>query len=474
MVANDKNIKSGLQALNFKSAVVTEEVPTLIPANAYNALIEGDDNPVFSNEMLEWPCRGSGGIYEKGFFNEFINKLKERPYPGSKRGHEWKSRPSTDFYTIGGKVATNADGKSGKVYLKMYIPKHGDETTNEGFIRDVRAKIVNYSLVSYPEYVTKTEDANGEKKEVRHFIGSKGGERNDAVEYGMGAMKQTVNAENADGERVSSYCFNWAKRKIRNGQFEVLKRMQWGENDYQTALGPEGDDWHNVGKHFLCRNSSADENARERYLYPIGKDGKVYRSALAALKAKANGETLKACENLIKRIDDKREKSLNGGSEVDREELLATLKNMVANGQISLAEIAKGVGLENLVRNETDNENAKIVAMLNGRRMEDILAENKAHTEAVVETKVLALVGSKTLKMGDGTEKENPVYNYVRNSVLGKTGDELNGALEAMKTDTVFVTLNKSLADGESEINRVADGASGNAGANGPQPALTY
>ena len=142
---------------------------------------------------------------------------------------------------------------------------------------------------------------------------------------------------------------------------------------------------------------------------------------------------------------------------MDREELLATLKNMVANGQISLAEIAKGVGLENLVRNETDNENAKIVAMLNGRRMEDILAENKAHADAIAEAKVLALVGSKTLKMGDGTEKENPAYVYVRNAASGKSGDALEAALAGMKDDAVFASLNRALADGNSAINTVVN-----------------
>jgi len=244
-----------------------------------------------------------------------VNKLKDRPYPGSKRGHEWRSRPCTDFYTIGGKVTTNADGKSGKVFLKMYVPKLGDTTSNEGFIRDVKAKMVNYSLVSYPDYVVKTEDANSEKHEVRHFIGSKGGERNDAVEHGMGAMKQTVNkraAEKADGlafecngegERVSKVCYRYALRKIREGRYEAHKGFQWGEKDYETALGPEGDDWGNVAKNFLGRNNNATKETRERYLYPMCKGGKVYRSALTALKAKAAGEMKAACVNLIAKLD---------------------------------------------------------------------------------------------------------------------------------------------------------------------------
>jgi len=483
MFLNDNGTKDNLCVLNFSGSVVTEDVPTLIPVTTYNSLIANDDDPVISTEMLEWPCRGTGGIYEKEFFDEYVNKLKDRPYPGSKRGHEWQSRPNTDFYTIGGKVTSDADGKSGKVFLKMYVPKHGDTTSNEGFIRDVKSKIVNYSLVTYPEYAIKVEDVNGEKREVRHFIGSKGGERNDAVEYGMGAMRQTVNKSdgddnllfeaNADGETVSRFCYRWANRKIREGKYEAHKGFQWGEEDYKTALGPEGDDWHNVGKHFLCRNDNATEETRERYLYPIGKGGKVYRSALTALKAKATGETKAACENLIKKLDDKRKKSLNGGNGMELAELLATLKTHVANGQVSLAQIAEGVGLANLVRNETDTENAKIAAMLNGRRMEDILAENKAHAEAIVETKVLALVGNKTLKMGDGTEKENPAYVYVRNAAAGKSGDELDKALGAMKTDPVFASLNKALADGESAINKVIDGKANNATGQ-PNAVMTY
>jgi len=467
MSANNAN--KDLCVLNFKSSAVTEDVPTLVPLSVLNALQEGDGDPVISTEMLEWPCRGSGGIYEKEFFDEFVNKLKDRPHPGSKRGHEWWSRPNSDFYTIGGKVVANADGKSGKVFLKMYVPKRGDTTSNEGFIRDVKAKMVNYSLVSYPDYVIKVEDADGEKREVRHFIGSKGGERNDAVEYGMGAMRQTVNKSGEDmhddllfendgtGESVSKVCYKYALRKIREGRYEAHRGFQWGERDYETALGPEGDDWGNVAKNFLGRNNSAAKETRERYLYPICKGGMVYRSALTALKARASSEMKAACENLIAKLDAKRAKSMNGGNGMELTELLATLKNYVANGQISMAEIAESVGLANLVRNETDAENAKVVAMLNGRRMEDILAENKAHAEAIVEARVLALVGSKTLKMGDGTDKENPAYVYVRNAASGKSGDALEAALAGMKDDAVFASLNRALADGNSAINTVVN-----------------
>jgi len=470
MLLNGEAKKDGLRVLNFSGSIVTEEVPTLIPDAAYGALLCGDADPVFSTEMLEFPCRGSGGVYERGFFEEYVGKLKDRPHPGSKRGHEWTSRPCTDFYTIGGKVVANADGKSGRAYLKMYVPRHGDSSSNEGFIRDVKAKIVNYSLVSYPEYVVKIDDSGGERREVRHFIGSKGGERNDAVEYGMGAMKQAVNKSeggetdgigfeaNADGESVSRFCYRWACRKIREGRIEAHRGFQWGEKDYEAALGPEGDDWHNVGKHFLCRDNNATVETRERYLYPIGKGGKVYRSALSALKARSSGETKAACESLIRKLDAKREKSTNGGNGVEKRELLEALKNMVDNGQISLAQIAEGVGLASLVRSEADAENAKAVALLNGRSLADVLAENKAQRDAIAESKVLALVGSKTLKTGDGAERENPAYVYARNAVAGKAGEDVDKALEGMKADSVFASLNAALADGESAINRVANG----------------
>ena len=103
-------------------ALSANDIPTLIPDSAMNALLNGDDNPYYKVKAIDYPATGTGGVYEGDFFKSFINKLKDTPFPGSKRGHENTSRPSSDFYTVGGKVVPK-DENSGTAYLKMYIPK---------------------------------------------------------------------------------------------------------------------------------------------------------------------------------------------------------------------------------------------------------------------------------------------------------------------------------------------------------------
>jgi hypothetical protein len=91
---------------------------------------------------------------------------------------------------VGGKLEKNGDG-SGKVYFKNYIPPNGASGSNETFITENKTDMVHYSLVSY----TKDELERNEDGQVVmvNVIESIKGERNDAVEYGLGAMDQKTN-----------------------------------------------------------------------------------------------------------------------------------------------------------------------------------------------------------------------------------------------------------------------------------------
>jgi len=98
------------------------DIPTLVPDSALSALTNGDSAPFYKVEAIDFPAKGSGGVYDGSFFKSFINVTKNRPIPGSKRGHEWVSRPASDFYTVGGRVDSADNGKTGTAYLKVYIP----------------------------------------------------------------------------------------------------------------------------------------------------------------------------------------------------------------------------------------------------------------------------------------------------------------------------------------------------------------
>lgn len=185
-----------LVLLNYKQSVVNKKIdpdsiPTLVPDKALKEFQKDDPDPYYKTQKIEFPIVANGLNYQKSFFESFISKLNERPIPGSKSGHNLFSseRPPTDFLLIGGKIESKSKEK-GFVYFKNYIPKNGATTTNETFIKENKSDMVHFSLVTYPKYeVLEDKDGN----EIVNIIESLYGERNDAVEYNLGAMKQETN-----------------------------------------------------------------------------------------------------------------------------------------------------------------------------------------------------------------------------------------------------------------------------------------
>ena len=293
-------------AVDEKIRVLGEnEVPTLIPSEKLLVLTNGDGNPYFKIQAIKYPIRGSGGIYEESFFQSFVDVTNSRPIPGAKRGHWRANRPESDFYMIGGKLEPNGDG-TGTVYFKNYIPPLGDGSDNARFIQDAKAGIVNFSLVSAPSY---TVDENG----IYHFTGTEGYERNDAVEFGTGAMKQQTNSEE---------------------ETEILDLLKNGNVDKTSP-------W------IECENEDDAIYYRENQ---IGKSGKIYRSALRSLAAR--GPETGATE-LLAIMDSK-------GEKMNKEEMLLKLTNMRTNGELTNVELAKAFGLvlenaEEVTRLKTEN-----------------------------------------------------------------------------------------------------------------------
>lgn len=179
---------------NNKKAVLKinpDDVPTLVPKDKMNKLLSGDENPYFKIEAIDYPIVANGYNYVESFFEEFISKTKERPMPGSRDGHhlDWGKRPPTDLFMVGGKLEKKKNGK-GTVYFKNYIPPMGESGDNSAFIKLNQVDMIHYSLVSY----TRDEVMREKDKVTINVVGSVKGERNDAVEYGLGAMDQKTNS----------------------------------------------------------------------------------------------------------------------------------------------------------------------------------------------------------------------------------------------------------------------------------------
>lgn len=192
-------MKKELRRLNFSDAgaeavlnIDPDTIPTLVPKSIMDEWLKNDSAPYYKLQKINYPIKANGIFYDESFFESFLSKTKERPIPGSKSGHEmyWGKRPPTDLLLVGGKIEKNGDG-TGSIYFKNYIPPKGDSGDNEIFIRENRSGMVHYSLVTYPEEDIIINE-NGE--EEIHCTKSIKGERNDAVEYDLGAMKQVTNA----------------------------------------------------------------------------------------------------------------------------------------------------------------------------------------------------------------------------------------------------------------------------------------
>jgi hypothetical protein len=266
----------------------------------------------------------------------------------------------------------------------------------------------------------KKNEKTGEMERI--FTASKGMERNDAVPFEGGAMPQAVNSKD--------YFYDEAKSLIEQGQINY--------------------------------KSKSDE---------IIDNGQVTYSALRRFAACAGSRTPGLCE-LVSLADKKRNRRKTMGDEdkvITKEEALKVLKGLYANGLVSMAEIAEGIGSNapEFVRNEADKKNAELVKAVNEKlgdspveKIETMLNTRQETEKLLVENAVREQVGSPKIKNAKGEEVENPAYAYALKMCNGKAGKSLREALDSLKEDPIMVTLRGSQADANSEFNRIEDGGS--------------
>jgi hypothetical protein len=427
--------QKGVVYLNFKTAKTQlpdpQTLPTLIKSDVMAALLKNEENPRYFIEAIDYPAKGSGGIYTEQFFESFLDRMKVHPFGGNKLlNHPFPEK--NDFYTVGGKIEKSGSGESGTVYFKVFVPSMGYETTNSGFIRDLDAKNVHFSLCTMPEYEMRKNEKTGEME--TYFIKSIGMERNDAVPYEGGAMEQRVNSKEHDYEQARSL--------IENGRV-----------DYKSKS--EGDE--------------------------IIRNGQVTYSALRRLAASAGSRTPELAE-LVSLADKQRNRRKIMGDEdkvITKEEAIKILAGFFMNGLVTVAEIAKGIGstAPTFLRNEKDGENEKLANSVRERLGDnpleklDKLINTKAENEKfLVQNAVRSQVGPEKLKNAKGEETENPAYEYAMKVCNGKAGQELKNALEALKTDSIMLRLLGDQADHTTEFNRIEGG--GSAQSNAAKPAV--
>lgn len=434
---------------NRANPLTPEQVPTLLPAEIMSQLSIGDTEPYFRIQSIDYPAIGASPLYNKSatylesFFISFVDIMNQQPIPGSKRGHEFASRPNSDFYTVGGKLVPNGAGK-GTVHIKIYIPPEGDETPNRGFIRDNKAGIVQFSISSAVEY-----SVDEQAQDVK-ILAVAGGARNDAVP--VGAMEQTVNAEdgvdqvlNAEGDTLLAASIQKARDLINAGRFNATAPVK------KKMLGSAGNDWANYKSWHFVEHTSAEEQTLARFSYPFGDGTVVLRSALQAIASRAPGQGLanvsRAANQLIDLIREKRETISNGRSLMEtKEEALEFLK---INSAIPIAEIANVMGQSDKLATP---EQVAALVVANGlaelKLGEDPVAAVKQLQEKVSQGEADRVANRLTAEFGpekDAKGTVNPLRAYATKVITNV--DKLDEQIAEVKKDPVMQQLAGQRAD---------------------------
>ncbi len=106
-----------------------------------------------------------------------------------------------------------------------------------------------------------------------------------------------------------------AKKLIADGGVDRDSPWSFDAEDGNKLLGPNGDDWENYSRFHLGVRPGEPEDTKQRYAYPYGKDGKVFRRGVIAAKQRAAQQGHKsieeAADELLKMIDmDREEKAV--------------------------------------------------------------------------------------------------------------------------------------------------------------------
>jgi hypothetical protein len=353
-------------------------------------------------EAVEVPAEGTGGVYTAGYFRSLLDYLKQYPMPGSKGGHE--DNPQDDFFTIGGDLQMRSENE-GTCYFRIMVPPEGWNGSNAAVIRSFKLGTPELSIIA------DVEPARGNDGKV-YFHKELGKPRNDLV--GEGAMNVSIG--NSIDEKA------------------IMALIEQGAVDMES----ESD--------------------------TLVKEGKVIRKA--AVHLQSNSEKAALAGRVLNAIAKRHKANTKENNGMTLDEIIAWLKNAIANNQLTVEDLVAQLGMENKLRNATDEQREKLQAAIAEalelppetpveellKAAEAAFKEAEEAAESVVEAEANKLAETRKLKNADGTETDNPVYLYARNFLKGKRGKRLNEAVAAIKNDPVMLSLRSKQADTRTTI----------------------
>lgn len=100
-----------------------------------------------------------------------------------------------------------------------------------------------------------------------------------------------------------------ARLLIEGGKVDKASAWSFEAADGEALLGSGGNNWVEYARWFLGEDTAAAPKTKERFKYPVGKDGKIYRAALIAIRQRAgqqgNQAVFDEAGNLVDLIDGK-------------------------------------------------------------------------------------------------------------------------------------------------------------------------
>lgn len=114
--------------------------------------------------------------------------------------------------------------------------------------------------------------------------------------------------------KLNSKGVSHARSLISQGKVDKSSAWSMSADDENKLLGESKDDWDNYGRWHLGHEPSGDSKTKAYWKYPFGKNGKVFRSALTAIRQRAGqqgaNEIFEAAGRLLESIDKKEAKEL--------------------------------------------------------------------------------------------------------------------------------------------------------------------
>jgi hypothetical protein len=121
----------------------------------------------------------------------------------------------------------------------------------------------------------------------------------------------------AGAVKLNKTGYDAAMRLIRDGQVDVESSWSMTADDENALLG-DPPDWGAYAKWFLAEDTSQGEDTKARWKYPYGKRGKVYRSALTAIRQRAGQQGIETLFDAAGRLLEAIEKEKNMSEELEK------------------------------------------------------------------------------------------------------------------------------------------------------------